>query len=259
MNEKFHKRRKEYYDTHEDRYKYCVKKINDVLSERGKIMDIGSKFMHQASMMSKLGHEVHAYDTKYITEIEEIRNIANKNDVKLKTISDLAKGKVAEDEDNDTFDALIMSEVLEHLAFNPLPMWKQLIKVLKPNSYIFISTPNSLNMKRRVVQTARILAGVGVGITVDGIFSTPTYGHHWKEYSIYEIKEYFGKIGIPKRNIEIDTYSYRPYHERGGIRYNLENILRKIGNKTDRYADEILATIQVPQPKPSVPSSPSYA
>ena len=80
-------------------------------------------------------------------------------------------------ESKNTFDALIMAEVLEHLAFNPLPMWRSLFRVLKPNSYIFITTPSSLSLKNRIVEVARVLSGAGAGVSVGGIFGTPTYGH----------------------------------------------------------------------------------
>jgi 2-polyprenyl-6-hydroxyphenyl methylase/3-demethylubiquinone-9 3-methyltransferase len=221
-------------------------------------MDLGSKYLHQSSILSEKGFEMYAYDIPEIVGKKEVQKLADEKDIKLRATGNLAKGELAQKEGKNTYDAILVTEVLEHLAFNPLIMWKSIFRVLKPKSHIFISTPNSLSLNRRVVTLARVLAGVGVGVSVSGVMGTPTYGHHWKEYSIKEVYRYFEILNIPKKDINISTYEYRPYKKEKKIRYKLENVMRKLGNKTYNMADEIFAVIRVPSPKPPVPSSEKY-
>ena len=41
-----------------------------------------------------------------------------------------------------TFEAVLLSEVLEHLMYSPLPMFREIRRVLKPHGVLLISTPN---------------------------------------------------------------------------------------------------------------------
>jgi 2-polyprenyl-6-hydroxyphenyl methylase/3-demethylubiquinone-9 3-methyltransferase len=44
---------------------------------------------------------------------------------------------------------------------------------------------------------------------VKDIFANVTYGHHWKEYSAREIKQYFETLS-PDFDVEIGLHSYLP-------------------------------------------------
>lgn len=258
MSTSFSEERKEYFEFHKKRYEYCVSRVGKSLSNGDSIMDLGSKYLHQSSMLSKKGFQMCAYDTPEIVGKREVQKIADKKDIQLRATGNLAKGELAQKEEENTYDAILMTEVIEHLAFNPLLMWNSIFRVLKTKSYIFISTPNSLSLNRRVVTMARVLSGVGVGVSVSGVMGTPTYGHHWKEYSISEIYRYFDILNIPEENININTYEYRPYKNNEGVKYKLESVMRKLGNKTYNMADEIFAIIRLPSPKPSVKSGEKY-
>jgi len=248
---------KSYFEFHKDRYKYCVPKILKSINGE-KIMDLGSKYMFQASFISRAGMDVYAYDVKNIINDGLIKRRAKKNEIKTKTLGDLSLGEVALEEEDSKFDALVMSEVIEHLAFNPIEMWKSIFRVLKPGSKIFISTPNSVSLGNRVVESARVLTGTGKGVPVDGILDTPTYGHHWKEYSINEIRRYFERLSIKRSNIRINTYSYRPYKKTSDIQGSARNILRKLGNVFERLSDEIFVRVKLPKDKPSIESPDPY-
>jgi hypothetical protein len=45
--------------------------------------------------------------------------------------------------------------------------------------------------KTRVRGALRFLSGNGAGVSVDDVLQRPTYAHHWKEYSVRELKRYF--------------------------------------------------------------------
>lgn len=174
------------------------------------------------------------------------------------TIESLKDGELGKKVRENKFDALVMTEVIEHLAFNPLKMWKEIMRILRPKAKIFISTPNSMRLENIVREIARILTMRGMGESVKGIMETVTYGHHWKEYSPREIYDYFNYIGIEDEFIEIEFYSYRGDYENSGIIRKLGNKIKNIGNKFDYFSEEMFITVEVPSEKPSVPSPPSY-
>jgi len=248
---------KDYFEFHRGRYEYCVPKILKSIDGK-RIIDLGSKYMFQASFISMKGIDVYAYDVEDTVNKDLIKKRAKKNGITTKSLGDLSLGEVALEEEDSKFDALVMSEVIEHLAFNPLKMWSSIFRVLKPESKIFISTPNSVSLENRIVEPARVLTGTGKGVSVDGIMDTPTYGHHWKEYSIKEIYRYFENLSIDKGNIKISTYSYRPYENFSSFQGATRNMLRKIGNMFEGFSDEILAIIKVPKNKPNIESPDPY-
>lgn len=54
-----------------------------------------------------------------------------------------------------------------------------------------MTTPNVYALRGRAWQWLRFLRGNGSGLDVRDILRTPTYGHHWKEFSRAEVTGYF--------------------------------------------------------------------
>jgi 2-polyprenyl-6-hydroxyphenyl methylase/3-demethylubiquinone-9 3-methyltransferase len=89
------------------------------------------------------------------------------------------------------FDVIILGEVLEHITFNPIALWREIYRVLAEGGSIIVTTPNCYAATRRRLQELRMWIGGGAGITVQEILTTPSHGHHWKEYSRREVERYF--------------------------------------------------------------------
>jgi hypothetical protein len=71
--------------------------------------------------------------------------------------------------------------------------------VLRPGGTIVVTTPNYYALRGRVWSPLRFLSGRGGGLTVASLLSTPTLGHHWKEYSCKELKDYFAHLSADFR------------------------------------------------------------
>lgn len=59
---------------------------------------------------------------------------------------------------DDSFDAVVFSEVMEHLPGSPLPALQEMWRVLVPGGLLVLSTPNARSLRTRLILAARLLA-----------------------------------------------------------------------------------------------------
>lgn len=91
---------------------------------------------------------------------------------------------------DETFDAVILCEVLEHLNFNPIPVIFELNRILKPNALLYVSLPNLAFLPKRI----KFLVGQSVHDPIEFYFnqlqpgSAAIVGIHWREYTLNELK-----------------------------------------------------------------------
>lgn len=94
------------------------------------------------------------------------------------------------------FDAIIASEVLEHLPYNPITVAKSFKEYLNPKGLVIISVPNRIS----AAKIARFVRGRHPYIFFHEFASTniitANYGHHWLEYSLSDIKYVFEMAGF---------------------------------------------------------------
>jgi hypothetical protein len=74
---------------------------------------------------------------------------------------------------------------------------------------VYVTTPNSLTPWKILHAIKRLATFSGIGLTAPEIFYTVTYGHHWKEYSAREIRDYFSMLS-PDFAVEIAHFNYDP-------------------------------------------------
>src|SRR4030042_560440 len=52
--------------------------------------------------------------------------------------------------EKSSFDMLMMHDVLEHLHDSPRDLLNDLLELVKPEGYLFITVPNAVNIKKRI-------------------------------------------------------------------------------------------------------------
>jgi len=160
--------------------------------ERGvRILDVGAHWLHQALMYARDGFQVTALDMPITFEMENVRKLARTHEIELLANADLEHIPALASLADDTFDVVLFTEIIEHITFNPVAMWREIYRVMKPGGRIVVTTPNYYALRGRAWKLPRFVRGFGGGIDPLGILEKKTYTHHWKEYSMRELIYYF--------------------------------------------------------------------
>lgn len=159
--------------------------------DRANVLDIGAHWLHQSVLYALDGHHVTAADFAITFDDPAVRRIAATHGIGLVVYEDLSSEKVLDELADDSMDVVLFCEVLEHLTFNPVAMWKAIYRVLRPGGRIILTTPNHYALSAVSRQVPRFLSGWGSGLSVPDILQLPTHAPHWKEFSRKELRRYF--------------------------------------------------------------------
>ncbi len=92
--------------------------------------------------------------------------------------------------DSETFDLVIISEVMEHLLFDPMHVIAEANRVLKKEGRIFISTPNSSSL-----YSLRLMY-IGLSPSRDPYYRANPYNRHNRELTYREVRELLRQGGF---------------------------------------------------------------
>jgi len=158
------------------------------------VLDVGAHWLHQAVLYAIHGFAVTALDLPATLDLDSVRTLAQAHSIRLLPNADLEYPTALKDIADDTFDIVLFTEVIEHLAFNPVAMWREIYRVMKPGARIVVTTPNYYALRTRLRQSARTLRLLGGSVPVEQVLTLHTLGHHWKEYSRRELIRYFALL-----------------------------------------------------------------
>ncbi|MFO1126414.1 MAG: class I SAM-dependent methyltransferase [Methylocystis sp.] len=186
------------------------------LGKPSKVLDIGCHWLHQSWFFAKAGHQVTGADAPNTLRIDDVQAAAKELGISLVTYTRLDLGQGLADLPDNEFDMIVFGEIIEHLAFNPLVFWKQVYRILCPGGRIVVTTPNSVYYQRVASRLSGLIHSGVYGIDVDDIFSAGTYGHHWKEFSIPELHQYFERMSpdFCIRRYSVETFGRCEKEER---------------------------------------------
>jgi 2-polyprenyl-3-methyl-5-hydroxy-6-metoxy-1,4-benzoquinol methylase len=156
-----------------------------------KLLDVGAHWLHQAVLYAIDDFEVTALDLPITLNDPDVRSVAQAHSIRLLPNDDLEHPSALKEIPDDTFDIVLFTEIIEHITFNPVEMWKEIYRVMKPGSRLIVTTPNYYALRGRTWRWRRFLSRFGGGLDVFDILNYRTYAHHWKEYSQRELIYYF--------------------------------------------------------------------
>jgi SAM-dependent methyltransferase len=85
--------------------------------------------------------------------------------------------------DDESFDAVIMTEVFEHLREYPMRSLEEARRVLKPGGRVYFTTPNAAYVMNRL----RLLTGSSVATPLRDWIAGVPHARHAREYTFPEI------------------------------------------------------------------------
>jgi SAM-dependent methyltransferase len=180
------------------RHEY-IRTLNDVLAfaerhECKRVLEIGAFFGVVSVCLSKRGFAVSAVDIpEYMLMAEQKRRYEH---YAIDTAGVRLQDYLLPFED-ESFDVVIMCEVLEHLNFNPLPLLKEINRIGRPDSLFYLSLPNLAQYMKRL----RLLFGRPILIPIQSYFDQldpdklEIVNDHWREYTGPEIRELLERMG----------------------------------------------------------------
>ena len=113
-----------------------------------------------------------------VVKFKDVDNNENEN-IKL----DYQHFNVEEDQfpyENNKFDVVIFAEIIEHLLNDPCSVLREIKRVIKPDGYLILTTPNVA----RLENVARIISGTNI---YDPYSGYGPYGRHNREYNCHEL------------------------------------------------------------------------
>ncbi len=166
-----------------NRKRFFVDIIEKMIINNTKVLDVGSYPFAMMKSLFKKGIDIYGVDKQYSNRklVDRIFNC------------DIQKEKFPF-KDN-TFDIVILSEVIEHLGENPIFCIREIRRVLKENGILILSTDNNHRFDSYIKFLFYMKTGYYYNIRK--IYENGFMGHI-KEYSFKEIEEVFINEGFEK-------------------------------------------------------------
>lgn len=184
---------KAYFLAHYERFKE-TKAFARCDAKRMAILDVGAHWLHNAFFYANEGHVVHCVDSGTTLRQSVVIKAAAAMGIKLHIAGRLEFGDGISEIADSSIDLALFCEIIEHLAFNPVLLWKQIYRVMREGSRIVVTTPNALFPPKMKGNIARLEETGEWGPTVKNILASGTFGHHWKEFTPSELAEYFSRL-----------------------------------------------------------------
>lgn len=185
---------RKYLIAHKQEY---IRTINDIVLyfknsriQKIKILEVGSFLGVVSVILSRIGFQVISIDIDEYISSKNLQQLFIDNGIRFSAVN-LRDYRIPLS--SEEFDAVIMCEVLEHLNFNPLPVIKEINRILKKGGLLYITLPNLLRSVN-VLQLA--LYGKSIHNPIKDFFTqlsstegNKIVGLHWREYTSAELKE----------------------------------------------------------------------
>ena len=186
-----------YIDIMKDSYASTIKACVDLFdNKKANICELGSYFGIVAKSLKYFGHEVIACDIPYFYDKEVTKNYFDKSSIHNLSFN-LRNYQIPIADSSQ--DLVIACEILEHFNFNPLPIIKELNRILRVGGYLYLATPNGNSIAKKL---RFLFNDKQPSFTVSQLFKqldssqNMVVGLHWREYSISEIQEMILPFGF---------------------------------------------------------------
>jgi 2-polyprenyl-3-methyl-5-hydroxy-6-metoxy-1,4-benzoquinol methylase len=199
-------------------YTRTIKDVVPLLKKNAKVLEIGSLFGVVSTALAQSGFSVTGTDIPEFHASVRLQALYSKHNIAFDKVN-LHDYKLPYKD--ESFNMVIMCEVLEHLNFNPLPILKEINRVLKKDGFIYVAMPNQASIDNRL----KLVTGRSIHDPVQYFFDqldaskNIIVSRHWKEYTMAEAIEMVDKMGF-------DIVKNYYFSENGPAKARKENIIQ---------------------------------
>jgi len=246
----------EYFNYHKKRFRRMGETVSHILPPGSQVLDIGSHYLHSSLLLQFMGYRVICMDVSEFWDLDYISKRAADHQL-TPVVENQLEHLASLNHETEKYDLILFTEIFEHITFNPIAFWKRIHTLIKSNGKIYLTTPNSLTIYAIVKTIFNLVRLKGIGMDVKAIFPTVTYGHHWKEYSASEIRDYFSMLNEGFR-LEIRKFRYKPMETAQHWKGQCRITLNKIGNTIPFFKEAMEIVVTVDKSTPWKVETPAY-
>jgi len=105
--------------------------------------------------------------------------------------------------DDETVDVIVLNEVFEHLRINLVYTFSEVFRVLRPNGYLILSTPNLKSLNGILNYVFHNKAYSCAADPFESYMQLDRIGHmgHVREYTYIEVCEFLNKVGFASEHV----------------------------------------------------------
>ncbi len=202
-----------------NRYVFLLEKIADCVPDGGRILDAGASPGLFTELMRRCGCEAVGVDLYPDMRFPVATGAEDTNlfsDMRIPVVKSDIVNEPLPFSDN-SFDAVMMNETIEHLLGSPLPCLKEIRRVLKPTGLIFLTTPNVASLSNRI----RFMSGRNIYTPVEVLVNVAPYKCHNREYTMSDMEQLAGMAGL-------DVVEKGFYNFAGENRGTAGNLMRRL-------------------------------
>lgn len=123
-----------------------------LLPPGARILDFGAGPCDKAAVLSRIGYNCSAVDDleddwhQIGSNRDKLCEFARSHRVEL-SVSDRVPPEFAQ----SSFDMVMLHDIIEHFADSPRSLLLELIGLLRPGGYLYITVPNAVNLRKRLL------------------------------------------------------------------------------------------------------------
>lgn len=175
-------------------YTHIAEVVSRRLPEGSSIFDFGSGPCDKTAVLSLMGYRCSACD-----DLQDHWHGEPGNREKIMAFAQsigidfrLVNGGVPAFE-KQTFDMVMLHDVLEHLHESPRSLLTGLLDLVKPEGYLFITVPNAVNIRKRI----SVVLGRTNLPEFKGYYNYPgVWRGHIREYVKDDLRQLAGSLGL---------------------------------------------------------------
>lgn len=225
--------------SHTARIEFCLQTVVDAMPKGGKFADIGGGLTPCCHAMSLLGYQttlVDDFGDSWYADASWMLDQKRKDGVEILSGDILDNFPLSE----NSFDAVMTHDCLEHLHNSPKKMLQQCVAALKPGGFFFLGVPNCVNLRKRIT----VPFGIGKWSTMSDWYESEVFRGHVREPDVDDLAYIANSLGL--QNVRIFGRNWLGYESR----FTFVRLLTPLGDRLLQLWPGLCSNIYLSGTKP---------